>query len=109
MMTTAHRIGSHIDGDQAAADDAVLTFRAVSKGFQSGRRRIDALRNISLDVRRGRVTGLIGPDGAGKTTLMRLAAGLLLPDCGQGFVLEDAFIHVLQSQEPGKNHDGKSP
>jgi len=87
MMTTAHRMDNHIDGNRAAADDAVLTFRAVSKRFQSGRRRIDALRNISLDVRRGRVTGLIGPDGAGKTTLMRLAAGLLRPDCGHGFVL----------------------
>ena len=77
MMTTPHKIGNHIDEIRTAADDAVLTLRAISKGFQSGRRRIDALRGISLDIRRGRITGLIGPDGAGKTTLMRLAAGLL--------------------------------
>jgi ABC-2 type transport system ATP-binding protein len=87
MMTTTHKIGNHINGDRATADDAVLTFRAISKRFQSGRRRIDALRDISLDIRRGRITGLIGPDGAGKTTLMRLAAGLLRPDSGQGSVL----------------------
>ena len=41
-----------------------------------------ALDGISFAIRQGAVTGLIGPDGAGKTTLMRLAAGLLVPDSG---------------------------
>jgi ABC-2 type transport system ATP-binding protein len=86
-MKTPPKICNRIDANRAAADDAVLTFRAISKGFQSGRRRIDALRDISLDIRRGRITGLIGPDGAGKTTLMRLAAGLLRPDSGQGLAM----------------------
>ena len=43
---------------------------------------IRALDKVSFSIRRGVVTGLIGPDGAGKTTLMRLAAGLLVPDSG---------------------------
>ena len=43
-------------------------------------RRFTALRGVSFRVRHGTVTGLIGPDGAGKTTLMRLAVGLLAPD-----------------------------
>ncbi|HUN92056.1 MAG TPA: ATP-binding cassette domain-containing protein [Burkholderiaceae bacterium] len=43
---------------------------------------IVALRGISVDVRRGIITGLVGPDGAGKTTLMRLMAGLLAADGG---------------------------
>ncbi len=68
-------------------DDAALTFHTISKNFVSGKRRVRALHDISLDIRKGRVTGLIGPDGAGKTTLIRLAAGLLLPDSGQGHVL----------------------
>lgn len=41
-----------------------------------------ALDGVSFAIRQGAVTGLIGPDGAGKTTLMRLAAGLLVPDSG---------------------------
>ena len=65
------------------ADDAVLELRGVGKQFVIGRRTIQALRNVSLRVQRGQVTGLIGPDGAGKTTLMRLAVGLLMPDEGQ--------------------------
>jgi ABC-2 type transport system ATP-binding protein len=96
-MTKPHKVDSRIDRTRGAADDAVLTFRAISKRFQYGRRWIDALRDISLDVRRCRITGLIGPDGAGKTTLMRLAAGLLLPDSGQGFVLEMDIVRQARS------------
>jgi ABC-2 type transport system ATP-binding protein len=65
------------------ADEGVLRFRDVHKQFVAGRRIIPALRGVSFAVRRGGVTGLIGPDGAGKTTLMRLAVGLLTPDAGR--------------------------
>ncbi len=41
-----------------------------------------AIANLSLDVQAGEIFGLIGPDGAGKTTAMRIACGLLLPDAG---------------------------
>lgn len=61
----------------------VLDFRDVTKVFQSGRRRVQALRGISFQLRPGIVTGMIGPDGAGKTTIMRLAAGLLIPNAGR--------------------------
>ncbi|MGD0350446.1 MAG: ATP-binding cassette domain-containing protein [Verrucomicrobiota bacterium] len=63
--------------------DAVLELCGVTKQFVIGRRTIQALRKVSLRVPRGQVTGLIGPDGAGKTTLMRLAVGLLTPDEGR--------------------------
>ncbi len=42
-----------------------------------------ALRGVSLHVRRGELFGLIGPDGAGKTSLMRILMSLLLPDGGE--------------------------
>ncbi len=41
-----------------------------------------ALKGISLEVAKGELFGLIGPDGAGKTTLMRILVTLLLPDQG---------------------------
>ncbi|HEC17644.1 MAG TPA: ABC transporter ATP-binding protein [Sedimenticola sp.] len=59
---------------------AALVFRGVSKTF--GDAKAPALEQVDIDIRPTRVTGLIGPDGAGKTTLMRLAAGLLTPDSG---------------------------
>lgn len=46
-----------------------------------------AIENLSLDIEKGKITGLIGADGAGKTTLIRLIIGLLLPDSGQIEVL----------------------
>lgn len=65
----------------------VLTARALTKTFHSGGRDVIALKAIDFETREGSVTGLVGPDGAGKTTLMRLAAGLLAPDSGQIRVL----------------------
>lgn len=59
----------------------------LSKSFSSGGRRLSALSEVSFNIQPGRVTGLIGPDGAGKTTLMRLAAGLFIADKGKIEVL----------------------
>lgn len=47
-----------------------------------------AVNNLSLDIEKGRITGLIGADGSGKTTLIRLITGLLLPDSGKITVLD---------------------
>ncbi|MGA7980894.1 MAG: ATP-binding cassette domain-containing protein [Chromatiaceae bacterium] len=71
---------------RAPAGDA-LVLEALTKAFRSGGRIIQALDAVSLRVPYGKVTGLIGPDGAGKTTLMRLAAALLAPDAGSIRVL----------------------
>ncbi len=64
-----------------------LRLSGVSKCFGGGRRRVAALRDLSLAVPAARITGLLGPDAAGKTTLLRLAAGLLKPDAGRLEVL----------------------
>jgi len=80
------------------ADDA-LVIEAVSRSFVTPARTITALKNVSARVREGQVTGLIGPDAAGKTTLMRLAAGLLAPDSGRLLALGmDATGDALRVQ-----------
>ena len=66
----------------------VLEARDLARAFTAGGRSIQALNGVSFTIQPGRVTGLIGPDGAGKTTLMRLAAGLLVPDAGSIRVLD---------------------
>ena len=46
-----------------------------------------AIDNLSLNIEKGKITGLIGADGAGKTTLLRTIIGLLLPNEGEINVL----------------------
>ena len=63
-------------------ESSALSLSGVTRTFTAGERTITALDRVDLRVLPARITGLVGPDGAGKTTLMRLAAGLLLPDGG---------------------------
>ena len=70
-----------------SADDAAVEVDGVTKTFPAGAERVLALRALSLRIRRGCITGLVGPDGSGKTTLLRLIGGLLTPDAGRILVL----------------------
>jgi ABC-2 type transport system ATP-binding protein len=79
--------------------DAILEAEGLTKIFRSGKRTLTALDRVTLRVQPGMVTGLIGPDGAGKTTFMRLAAGLLVPDAGRITALGlDATRNALEVQ-----------
>ncbi|MEI8207968.1 MAG: ATP-binding cassette domain-containing protein [Methylococcales bacterium] len=60
--------------------DALVILDAVQKIFPRAEK--PALTNLSATLLPGRITGLVGPDGAGKTTLIRLMAGLLTPTSG---------------------------
>jgi ABC-2 type transport system ATP-binding protein len=70
-----------------AGEESVISVREVSKIFRPGGRPVSALAQVSMEIRRGIITGLVGPDGAGKTTLMRILAGLMAPDSGEVDVL----------------------
>jgi ABC-type multidrug transport system ATPase subunit len=63
------------------ADASLVVAEDVTKRFGAGVP--PAIDHLSARIEPGRVTGLVGPDAAGKTTLMRLMAGLLLPDAGR--------------------------
>ncbi|MCU0934522.1 MAG: ATP-binding cassette domain-containing protein [Gammaproteobacteria bacterium] len=71
----------------AGPPPAVVALAGVVKAFGSGAERVVALDGVTAEVRPGAVTGLVGPDGAGKTTWLRLCAGLLTVDGGDLRVL----------------------
>jgi ABC-2 type transport system ATP-binding protein len=60
----------------------ILSLSNVTRKFG----RLTAVDNLSIDIEQGELFGLIGPDGAGKTTTIRLMLGIMKPDSGQGRV-----------------------
>lgn len=70
------------DAEALPAGDLALSAERLTKRFRTDTGSTTALDAIDLQVRKGQVTGLVGPDGAGKTTFMRLACGLLRADTG---------------------------
>jgi ABC-2 type transport system ATP-binding protein len=80
--------------------DAVIV-RNLSKSFGAGPARTKALKDVSLRLQTGSMTALIGPDGAGKTTFLRVLAGILAFDAEEvrvlGYRLPDEAL-ALQSQ-----------
>lgn len=60
-----------------------ISARGVSKRFG----RLDVLRQVNLDIPAGRITGLVGPNAAGKSTFIKSVLGLVRPDAGELEVL----------------------
>jgi len=54
--------------------------------LRSVRRCVKALMGVSFTVRRGEISGLLGPNGVGKTTTIKMLSTLLLPDAGEAWV-----------------------
>ncbi len=63
--------------------ELVVETEGLSRSFEA----VEAVRSLDLSVREGEMFGLVGPDGAGKTTTIRMLCGLLRPSSGQASVL----------------------
>jgi ABC-type multidrug transport system ATPase subunit len=73
--------------------DIAIHCSSVSKNYK----KVEAIKNISFDVERGEIFGIIGPDGAGKTTLFRILTTLILADNGTASI--DGFDVVNQYKD----------
>jgi ABC-2 type transport system ATP-binding protein len=73
----------HEDEDVTPKAASAVVARGLRRDFGS----VPAVRGLSLEVARGELLGLVGPDGAGKTTTMRMLAGLVRPTAGTVEVL----------------------
>ena len=61
---------------------AMLKVSDLKKGFGSGRRRLEVLKGIDMEVQKGELVSLMGPSGCGKSTLLNIIGGLLEADSG---------------------------
>jgi putative ABC transport system ATP-binding protein len=73
----------HPESRAAPAASAVVSARDVTRRYGDGDTAVDALRGVSLDIDRGRLTAVMGPSGSGKSTLMHILAGLDQPTSGE--------------------------
>src|SRR5512140_3597392 len=77
--------------------ELAIDVRNLNKSFGE----VQAVRDFSLQVRRGEIYGFLGPNGAGKTTSIRLMCGLLTPDSGSGTCL--GYDIITDSDEIKRN------
>lgn len=84
----------------------MVTVENLTKSYNDGK--VKAITDLTFRVNEGEVFGLIGPDGAGKTTLFRILTTLLLPDSGNaqvaGFDIQKQYKNIRESvgYMPGK-------
>jgi len=78
---------------------ALLQVENLAKHYRSRR----ALEGLSLTVRSGEIVGLVGANGSGKTTCLRILAGILAPDAGRGSVLG---FDLLRGAREIRRHTG---
>jgi ABC-2 type transport system ATP-binding protein len=71
------------------ADDRVISVEGLAKTYRTpfARRRVEALRGVTFDVRKGEIFGFLGPNGAGKTTTIRILMGLIKATAGTASIL----------------------
>jgi ABC-2 type transport system ATP-binding protein len=74
-------------------DQVTIFTKGLIKQFKTKRGVVDAVNGVTLQVRRGETYGLIGPDGAGKTTTTRVILGLLKRTAGESQILGYDSMH----------------
>ena len=85
------------------AAETVIETRALSKVYRDfwGRQKVRALKALDLEVHQGEVFGLLGPNGSGKTTTIKLLLGLLFPTEGQAMIFGKEATDVSKNERIG--------
>ena len=74
-----------------AVSDVLIRVEGLSKMFRQGlwMRKVEAVKSVSFEVRRGDIFGFLGPNGAGKTTTIKMLTGLISPTAGRATLFGD--------------------
>src|SRR5919205_1070074 len=83
--------------------EVVIETRNLSKIYRDfwGRQKVRALKALDLEVHRGEIFGLLGPNGSGKTTTIKLLLGLLFPTEGEAFLFGQPTTNVAKNERIG--------
>jgi ABC-2 type transport system ATP-binding protein len=85
------------------SEEIVIQTRALSKVYRDfwGRQKVRALKALDLEIHKGEVFGLLGPNGSGKTTTIKLVLGLLFPTGGEAIVFGKRATEVSKNERIG--------
>lgn len=85
------------------SQENVIEIRNLSKVYRDfwGRKKVQAVKSLSLDVKKGEVFGLLGPNGSGKTTTIKMLLGLLFPTSGEISILGRKASDVSKNERIG--------
>src|SRR5579883_2405823 len=85
------------------AKEIIVETRKLTKVYRDfwGRQKKTALRALNLQVYRGEIFGLLGPNGSGKTTTIKLLLGLLFPTDGDALVFDQPAAEVKKNERIG--------
>jgi ABC-2 type transport system ATP-binding protein len=83
--------------------EVIVETRNLSKVYRDfwGRQKVRALKALDLEIRQGEIFGLLGPNGSGKTTTIKLLLGLLFPTSGQALVFGRDATDVSKNERLG--------
>src|SRR5215212_101009 len=86
-----------------AGSDVVVETRSLTKIYRDfwGRPKKTALNALDLKIEKGEIFGLLGPNGSGKTTTIKLLLGLLFPTSGDAFVFGEPAAKVEKNEKIG--------
>ncbi|MCA9267229.1 MAG: ABC transporter ATP-binding protein [Planctomycetales bacterium] len=86
-----------------STDEIVIETRGLTKVYRDfwGRQKVRALKALDLQIHRGEIFGLLGPNGSGKTTTMKLLLGLLFPTSGEALVFGKDATDVAKNERLG--------
>ena len=102
-MSAAMNAPSPSASRPAIGDEVVVEARNLSKTYRDfwGRSKKVALKPLDLEVRRGEIFGLLGPNGSGKTTTLKLLLGLIFPTSGEALVFGRDATDVSKNERIG--------
>src|SRR5213080_1081473 len=85
------------------AENLVVETRSLTKVYRDfwGRKKKTALNALDLKIHKGEIFGLLGPNGSGKTTTIKLLLGLLFPTSGDAFVFGEPAAKVEKNERIG--------